>query len=87
LIMENRISILVSERQLIVSPGQAVIVTNFDGKLLKRTVVEVIRGIVLICKDEEYEQAKRSRSLPWCVGFRREYVREVETHPSKAQSS
>jgi hypothetical protein len=68
-------------------PGQVVTVTNFDGKLLKRRVVEVIRGVVLICMDEEYEQAKRSRSLPWCVGFRREYVREAETHSSKVRSS
>ena len=64
-------------------PGQVVMVTNFDGKVLKRRVVEVIRGVVLICKEEEYEQAKQSRSLPWCVGFRKEYVRETETHSPK----
>ena len=57
------------------------------GKLLKRKVVDVVEGIVLICKEEEYEQAKRSRSLPWCVGFRKEYVRETETYSSKVRLS
>ena len=87
LIMENGIPILVSQRWHTMQPGQTVLVVNFDGKILKRKVVEVIRGIVLICKDEEYEQAKQSRSLPWCVGFRKEYVREAETHSSKASPS
>jgi hypothetical protein len=64
-------------------PGQVVVVTNFDGKLLKRRVVDVIGGVVLICKEEEYNLARQSRSLPWCVGFRKEYVRSAETHSSK----
>lgn len=68
-------------------PGQAVIVTNFDGKLLKRRVVDVCGAVILVCKEEEYEQAKRSRSLPWCIGFRREYVRTAETHTSKVVAS
>ena len=87
MILDSRIAMMVSRGNTSMEPGQAVMVTNFDGKLLKRRVVEVIRGVVLICKDEEYEQAKRSRSLPWCVGFRREYVREAETHPSKVRPS
>jgi len=49
--MENGIAILVSQRWRIVHPGQAVVVTNFDGKLLKRKVVEVIGDVVLICKE------------------------------------
>ena len=68
-------------------PGQAVVVTNFDGKLLKRRVVDVIGNVVLICKDEEYDKAAEYKSLPWCVGFRKEYVRSAETHSSKAQSA
>jgi hypothetical protein len=68
-------------------PGQTVTVTNFDGKLLKRKVVEVIGGVVLICKEEEYNLARQSKSLPWCVGFKREYVHPTETHSSKARIS
>ena len=68
-------------------PGQTVTVTNFDGKLLKRKVVDVIGEVVLICKDEEYNLARQSKSLPWCVGFKKEYVRPAETHSSKARIS
>jgi len=65
-------------------PGQLVMVMNHDGKLLKRMVVERIGGVVLICKEEEYSLARQSRSLPWCVGFRKEHVYPAETHSSKA---
>jgi hypothetical protein len=56
-----------------VHSGQMVVVTDCYGKLLKRRVVEVIGNVVLICKDEEYQLAKEQRSLPWCVGFKKEY--------------
>lgn len=65
-------------------PGQAVTVTNCDGKLLKRQVVDVIGDVVLICLDEEYEVARAERTLPWCVGFRKQYVRATEARSSKA---
>jgi len=84
--MENGIAILVSQRWRIVHPGQAVVVTNFDGKLLKRKVVEVIGDVVLICKEEEYNLARQSKSLPWCVGFRKENVHAAETHSSKVSA-
>jgi hypothetical protein len=60
-------------------PGQVVRVANVDGKLLKRKVVDVIGEVVLVCKEEEYEQARRDKRLPWCLGIRREYVQKVET--------
>jgi hypothetical protein len=68
-------------------PGQAVTVVNFDGKLLKRRVVDTIGDIVLVCKDEEYEAATQSRALPWCVGFRKRYVHKGELHSSKVIAS
>lgn len=67
--------------------GQMVVVTDCYGKLLKRRVVEVIGNVVLICKDEEYQLAKEQRSLPWCVGFKKEYVQQTETRSSKVHSS
>lgn len=57
-------------------PGQSVIVTDYAGKSLKRKVVDVIEGIVLICMEDEYETAKVRRCLPWCVGFKAEAIRE-----------
>ena len=68
-------------------PGQTVNVRDFSGKLLKRKVVEVIGDVVLICKEEEYNLARQSKSLPFCVGFRKEDVSASEIRPSKVRSS
>jgi hypothetical protein len=54
--------------------GQIVTVTDYEGKKLRRKVVDVIGEVVLICKEEEYEKAQKYRSLPWCVGFKKAMV-------------
>jgi len=58
-------------------PGETVFVTNYDGKLLKRKIVEVIGEIVSICTEDEFQLAKQNRSLPWCAGFKKEYIRSA----------
>jgi len=68
-------------------PGQRVTVQDYEGKLLKRMVVEVIGEVVLICKDEEFQLAKQSRALPWCVGFKKKDVLPAEPHSSKVRLS
>jgi len=55
-------------------PGQTVQVLDFKGEKLSRRIVELIGDVVLVCKDEEYEIAKRKRKLPWCVGFHKKFV-------------
>ncbi len=57
--------------------GQIVTVTDYQGKKLRRKVVDVIGDVVLICKEEEYPDAQKHKSLPWCVGFRKQSVKSV----------
>lgn len=54
--------------------GQSVKVIDYRGKKLVRRVVAVIGDVVLVCLPEEYELALKHRSLPWCVGFKRQRV-------------
>jgi len=69
------------------SPGQIVLVKDYEGKLLKRMVVDTFRDAVLVCKADEYQVAKEYKSLPWCVGFKKANVLPAETHPSKVKVS
>lgn len=58
--------------------GQDVRVLDYKGQKLVRRVVEVIGEVVLVCKPDEYDVAKERRCLPWCVGFRRQFVSEIK---------
>ena len=62
--------------------GQVVEIVDFRGEKLRRVVVDVLGDVVLVCKQEEFEEAKKHRSLPWCVGFKKSKVSQL--HESKA---
>ncbi len=49
--------------------GQKVQVRAYGGKVLARRVVGVRNGAVLICSEEEYQQASAEQRRPSCVGF------------------
>jgi hypothetical protein len=61
--------------------GQVVEIIDFRGRKLRRIVVDVLGDVILICKKEEFEEAKKHRSLPWCVGFKKSKVSKL--HESK----
>jgi hypothetical protein len=51
--------------------GQTITVVNFEGKKLLMRVAGLIGNVVLICRDEEFEAAKREGREPRSVGFKK----------------
>jgi hypothetical protein len=54
--------------------GDLVRVKAYGGEELVRRLVEVRGDVVLICRDEEYEAARREGRHPVCVGFHKEDI-------------
>lgn len=56
--------------------GQQVSVMEaFSGQQLKR-VVDWDNGYVFVCREEEYEKAKKEQREPNTIGFPMEFVKE-----------
>lgn len=56
--------------------GQRLTLIADRDEIITRTLVSVEGDVYFVCKNEEYEMAKRERRDPICIGFRREYVVE-----------
>ena len=54
--------------------GDLVRVKAYGGEEFVRRLVEVRGDVFLICRDEEYEAARREGREPVCVGFRKEDI-------------
>jgi len=54
--------------------GQEVTVICDKDVVVRRRLVAVENGLVFVCKDEEFDAAKREAREPICIGFRPEYV-------------
>lgn len=50
-------------------PGDHVKVRVFGGRLVDRVVVETVENTVVICKQEEFDQAAKEMRKPEGVGF------------------
>ena len=52
--------------------GDLVRLMGYNRQELVRRLVAVNGDILLICREEEYEAARRQQRDPVCVGFRRQ---------------
>ena len=58
--------------------GDRVLVRVYGGDTVRRRIWRVTDFGVAICTDARYEEAVRTGEEPLTVGFRREYIVEVE---------
>jgi hypothetical protein len=47
---------------------------QYGDKRIVRTLVAVENGYLFVCKEEEWEAARREGREPMCIGFRAEYL-------------
>jgi hypothetical protein len=59
-------------------PGQRVTVNAYGGNKISRIVVQDLRDVVMICKQEEFERANTENRPPVSVGFHREDIIQLE---------
>ncbi len=64
--------------------GQELTLISDGDIIIKRRLVAVENGLLFVCKDEEFEAAKREKREPVCIGFRPEYVVEPQVISSKS---
>lgn len=57
--------------------GQLVTLLADGNEVIQRQLVSVENGVLFVCKPEEFEAAKKEGREPVCIGFRREYVLEL----------
>ncbi len=58
--------------------GHEVSVIADKDEVLKRVLVSVENNVYFVCKAEEFEAATKEGREPVCIGFRREYVLELQ---------
>jgi hypothetical protein len=58
--------------------GKRITVVADKNKVLERVLVSVEDGVYFVCRDEEYDAARRDGREPVCIGFRREYILNEE---------
>lgn len=63
--------------------GQLVTVRLYGGQTAIRRVVAVKRDVIVICTEEEYQEAQRDRREPSGLGFPRQDVMEMPVAPTK----
>jgi hypothetical protein len=54
--------------------GQVLTLLADEDVVITRRLVAVENGLLFVCKDEEFEAAKREKREPTCIGFRPEYL-------------
>lgn len=54
--------------------GQTLSVVMDGDIVAERRLVSVENDVFFVCKDEEFEAAKREGREPICIGFKSEYV-------------
>ena len=54
--------------------GDLIRLRGYEGQELVRRLIEVRDGVLVICREEEYQAAIREGREPRCVGFRTEYL-------------
>jgi hypothetical protein len=59
-------------------PGQRVILNAYGGNKISRVVVQDLRSVVMICKQEEYDRATAENRPPISIGFHRMDVLQIE---------
>ncbi len=57
--------------------GMEITVSAFGGKQLRRRVWEDLGRSILVCKEEEYQQAITEQREAVCSGFPKEDVMEI----------
>jgi hypothetical protein len=55
-------------------PGDVVKLRAYGSQEIERRVVEANEDVVLVCRNEEYEEAMRQGRQPLCVGFPKKAV-------------
>jgi hypothetical protein len=63
--------------------GQVLTLLSDGDIVIKRRLVAMENGLLFVCKDEEFESAKRDHREPVCIGFRPEYLIEPKVVSSK----
>ncbi len=54
--------------------GQVLTLVSYNDVVITRRLVAVENGLLFVCKNEEFEAAKRENREPVCIGFRPEYL-------------
>ena len=54
--------------------GDLIRLRAYGDKVIVRRVVHIEDGVVVICRDEEYQAAQREGRQPVAVGFHKKYV-------------
>lgn len=54
--------------------GEELTLISYGDISITRRLVAVENGLLFVCKDEEFERAKRENREPSCIGFRPEYL-------------
>ncbi|MBI4301185.1 MAG: hypothetical protein HY664_01080 [Chloroflexi bacterium] len=58
------------------NPGSLIRLRAYGGEEIVRRIVKINPGVVLVCKEEEYQSAQEEGREPISVGFRFEYILE-----------
>lgn len=57
--------------------GKEVTLNAYGNRTIKRVLVAVEKGVLYVCKTEEFEAAAREDREPICIGFRLEDLVEA----------
>jgi hypothetical protein len=60
-----------------IKQGTIVKVTAFGGEILTRRVWEDVGNVILICREDTYQQALQDNEDPTCTGFPKEDIVEI----------
>ncbi len=63
--------------------GQVLTLISDKDTIIERRLVAVENGLLFVCKNEEFEAARREQREPVCIGFRPEYLIEPKMVSSR----
>lgn len=54
--------------------GELLTLVSDGDVIIQRTLVSVENDLVFVCKEDEFQAARRENREPTCIGFRQEYI-------------
>ena len=52
-------------------PGDVVRLRAYGGQEIERRVVEATKDVIMVCREDEYQRARKQGRQPLSVGFRK----------------
>jgi len=58
--------------------GMELTIVSDQDVIIKRKLVSVENGVFFVCKAEEFDAASREGRDPICIGFKSEYILDLD---------